>query len=62
MQNKDNEMEHVTAKNVLLSAINDESGKVKEAKSRIVDKFAGKKPHEIFEQYVNAGLKAMIVE
>ena len=49
-------------KKLLLSAINDESGKIKEAKSRIVDKFAGKKPHEIFEQYVNAELKAMIVE
>ena len=34
--------EHVPAKNVLLSAINDESGKIKEPKSRIVDKFAGK--------------------
>ena len=54
--------EHVPAKNALLSAINDESGKIKEAKSRIVDKFAGKEPHEIFEQYVNAELKAMIVE
>ena len=49
-------------KNALLSAINDESGKIKEAKSRIVDKYAGKEPHEIFEQYVNAELKAMIVE
>ena len=36
--------------------------KIKEARSRIVDKFAGKEPHEIFEQYVNAELKAMIVE
>ena len=54
--------DHVPAKNALLSAINDESGKIKEAKSRIVDKFAGKEPHEIFEQYVNAELKAMIVE
>ena len=54
--------EHVPAKNALLSAINDESGKIKEAKSRIVDKFAEKEPHEIFEQYVNAELKAMIVE
>ena len=54
--------EHVPAKNVLLLAINDESGKIKEAKSCIVDKFAGKEPHEIFEQYVNTELKAMIVE
>ena len=54
--------EHIPAKNVLLSAINDESGKIKEAKSRIVDKFAGREPHEIFEQYVKAELKAMIVE
>ena len=54
--------EHAPAKNALLSAINDESGKIKEAKSRIVDKFAGKEPHEIFEQYANAELKAMIVE
>ena len=53
---------HVSAKNALLTAINDESGKIKEAKSCIVDKFAGKEPHEIFEQYVNAELKAMIVE
>ena len=43
-------------------AINDESGKIKEAKSRIVDEFAGSEPSEIFEQYVNAELKAMIVE
>ena len=48
---------HVPAKNALLLAINNES-----AKSRIVDKFAGKEPHEIFEQYSNAELKAMIVE
>ena len=41
--------EHVPAKNALLSAINDTSGKIKEAKSRIVDKFAGKEPYEIFE-------------
>ena len=34
--------EHVPSKNVLLSAINDESGKIKEPKSLIVDKFAGK--------------------
>ena len=54
--------EHVTAKNALLSAINDELGKIKEAKSRIVDKFAGKDLHETFEQYVNAELKVMIVE
>ena len=54
--------DHVPAKNALLSAINDKSEKVKEGKSRIVDKFAGKEPHEIFEQYVNAELKAMIVE
>ena len=54
--------EHVPAKNALLSAINDESEKVKEAKSRIVDKFAGKESHEIFKQYVKAELKAMIVE
>ena len=48
---------HVPAKDALLLAINNES-----AKSRIVDKFAGKEPHEIFEQYSNAELKAMIVE
>ena len=54
--------EHVSTKNAFLSAINDESGRIKEAKSRTVDKFAGKEPHEIFEQYVNAELKAMIVE
>ena len=54
--------EHVPAKNALPSAINDELGKIKEAKSRIVDKFAGKDLHETFEQYVNAELKAMIVE
>ena len=54
--------EHAPAKNALLSAINDESGKIKEAKSRTVDKFAGKEPHEIFEQYVNAELKAMTVQ
>ena len=53
---------HVPAKNALLTATNDESGKIKEAKSRIVDKFAGKEPHEIFEQDVNVELKAMIVE
>ena len=53
---------YVSAKNALLTATNDESGKIKEAKSCIVDKFAGKEPHEIFEQYVNAELKAMIVE
>ena len=41
--------ENVPAKNSLLSAINEEAGKIKEAKSRIVDKFAGKEPHEIFE-------------
>ena len=63
MQNKDNEMgEHVPGKNEFLSAINDESGKIKEAKSCIVDRSAGKEPHEIFDQYVNAELKAMIVE
>ena len=54
--------EHVPAKNSLFSAISDKSGKTKEAKSHIVDKFAGKEPHEIFEQYVNAELKSMIVE
>ena len=54
--------EHVPGKNVLLSAINDELEKIKEAKSHIVDKFAAKGPHETFEQYVNAELKAMIVE
>ena len=54
--------EHVPAKNALLSTINDESGKIKEAKSRIVDTFAGKEPHEIFEQYLYAELKPMIVE
>ena len=53
--------EHVPAKNALLWAIKNESRKIK-AKSCIVDKFAGKEPHEIFEQYVNAELKAMIVE
>ena len=47
---------------MLLSAINNESGKINEAKSRIVDKFAGKETYEIFEQYVNAELKAMILE
>ena len=41
--------EHVPAKNVLLSAINNKLGKIKEAKSGFVDKFAGKEPHEIFE-------------
>ena len=54
--------EHVPAKNALLSAINDELGKIKEAKSRIVNKFAGEDLHETFEQYVNAELKAMIVK
>ena len=54
--------EHVPAKNALLSTINDESGKIKEAKGRIVDTFAGKEPHEIFEQYLYAELKPMIVE
>ena len=54
--------EHIPAKNAPLPAINDESGKIKEVRSRIVDKFAGKEPHEIFEQYVNAEIKAMIVE
>ena len=41
--------EHVPAKNALFLALNDESGKIKGAKSRLVDKFAGKEPHEIFE-------------
>ena len=50
--------EHVPAKNALLSAINNESEKRKEAKSRVVDNFAGKEPHEIFEQYVNAKVDA----
>ena len=54
--------EQEPAKNVLLSAINDEAGKIKEAKSCIVDKFAGKELHGIFEQYVNAELKAMTVK
>ena len=54
--------EHVPAKNTLLSAIKNESRKIKESKSRIGDKFFGKEPHEILEQYVNAELKAMIVE
>ena len=53
--------EHVPAKNALLPAINNESGKIKKAKSRIVDKLAGMQPHEIFKQYVNAELKAVIV-
>ena len=53
--------EHVPAKNALLCAIKNESRKIK-AKSCIVDKFAGKESHEIFEQYVNAELKAIIVE
>ena len=48
-------------KNAILWAINNESRKIK-AKSCIVDKFAGKEPHDIFEQYVNAELKAIIVE
>ena len=34
--------EHVPSKNTLLLDINNESGNIKEAKSRIVDKFAGK--------------------
>ena len=54
--------EHAPAKNGLLSAINNEAGNRKEAKSRIVDNFAGKKPHEICEQYVNTELDAIIVE
>ena len=54
--------EPVPAKNALPSAISDELGKIKEEKSCIVDKFAGKDPHETFEQYVNAELKAMIME
>ena len=54
--------EHVPGKNEFLSAINDKSGKIKEAKIRIVDRSAGKESHEIFEQYVNAELKAIIVE
>ena len=54
--------EHVPPKKALLSAINNESGKIKEAKSRIVDKYDGKEPHEIFEQFVKAELKAMFVE
>ena len=54
--------EHVPGKNEFLSVINDESGKIKKAKSCIVDRSAGKEPHEIFDQYVNAELKAMIVE
>ena len=53
--------EHVPAKNALLWAIKNESRKIK-AKSCIIDKFAGKELHEIFEQYVNAELKAIIVE
>ena len=54
--------DHVPAKNEILSAINDESGKIIEAKSQPVDKLAGKEHHEIFEQYADAELKAMFVE
>ena len=43
-----------------LSTMNQEEKK--EAKSRIVDEFAGREPNKIFEQYVNAEFKAMIVE
>jgi len=40
---------NVPAKNALLSVISEESERIKEAKSCIVENFAGKEPHEIFE-------------
>ena len=36
--------EHAPAKNALLSAINDESGKIKEAKSRILTNLLERSP------------------
>ena len=41
------------AKLVLVTAINEKSKSIKETKNNVIDKFAGKETHEIFQQYVN---------
>ena len=51
-----------TAKIVLVTAINEKSKSIKETKNNVIDKFAGKEPHEIFQQYVNCEIKEVVVE
>ena len=47
----------IPAKNKLLTPVNEESKSIMEAKNDIIDKFAGKEPQKISEQYVNDKLK-----
>ena len=45
------------ANHVLLTAVNEELKIIMEAKDDIIEKFIGKGPYEIFEQYFNDELK-----
>ena len=54
-------MNKIPSRNNLLLPIEGESLKIKETRSDIVETFAGKQPHEIFEEYVNAELKKKIL-
>ena len=45
------------AQHAFLTAVNEESKSIKEAKNDIIAKFAGKELHEIFEQYITNELK-----
>ena len=50
-------MKKIHTRNNLLLPIDGESFKIKETRNDILETFAGKQPHEIFEEYVNAELK-----
>ena len=47
--------------NQLRELVNGELKTMKDSKNAIMEKLAGKQPHEDFEKYVNAELKEMIV-
>ena len=53
-------MKKIPTRNNLLLPVDGESLKTKETRNNIVETFAGKQPHEIFEEYVNAELKEKI--
>ena len=58
---KTNWMKKIPTRNNLLLPINGESLKIQETRNDIVEAFAGKQPHEIFEEYANAELKEKIL-
>ena len=51
----------IPTRNNLLLPTDGESIKIKETRNDIVETFAAKQPHEIFEEYVNAELKEKIL-